>query len=193
MSHRVSICAHTRCQRSHSWLPFSWKRSRSMLRSCLSLNSCSPTSFAFATSSSSLENTEPLSFTSPSHCCKRRQHRVSVTGSRRDQGRDVLPASWEGVNGFIFPPLLKLQRTGRCRMKGNMLPGQIGAGHVPQQQTEHKPQHLLYTHKAIRALRSAALNPLKIYQGKKNVPQSKKSRKKCPTVHSAEKRRGHSS
>lgn len=43
-------------------------------------------------------------------------------------------------------------------MKGNMLPGQIGSGPALQQYTEHKPQHLLYTYKAIRALTSAAQN-----------------------------------
>lgn len=52
-------------------------------------------------------------------------------------------------------------------MKGNMLPGQTGSGPVLQQQTEHKPQHLLYTCKAIRALTSAAQNPLKCIKARK--------------------------
>lgn len=46
-------------------------------------------------------------------------------------------------------------------MKGTTLPGQVGLGPALQQQTEHKPQHLLYSYKAIRDITSAAQNPFK--------------------------------
>lgn len=63
-------------------------------------------------------------------------------------------------------------------MKGTTLPGQVGSGPVLQQQTEHKPQHLLYSYKAIRGYHISSTESSQTYQGKKNTPQSKFSRKK---------------
>lgn len=61
-------------------------------------------------------------------------------------------------------------------MKGTTLPGQVGSGPVLQQQTEHKPQHLLYSYN--QGYHISSTKSSQTYQGKNKTPQSKFSRKK---------------
>jgi len=171
-----------------------------MLRSCLSRYSCSPTAFAFAISSSNVEKTELLSFTSPSHCCKtsKRQHRFNGTKSKRLLKSEMspCPALTRGLSSLSPQPA----DCRRCKTEGTTFPAwnksawpspcPVATGHAAAKmlthqhmpyKREHKPQRLLHLYKARRDHVSSSKSSRQRHRGKESgTPRQRGAEGKGP-------------